>query len=248
MTRNVLVLGATSAIAQATCRRLARQGPTRFLLIARDADKLAQCGADISSWGADQVDRLVADLGDIDAHRRLMDQVWSTMPVIDFAIIAYGTLYDSKRSWDLPELALQEISTNFSSQTSLLRWLATGMSERRAGTLVVLSSVAGERGRASNFNYGSSKAGITAFAEGLRGYLAPLGVHVCIIKLGIVDTPMSHPFHSGGLLVSEPDTVAKDIVSGMLSKRKIVYSPWFWRPLMWVIRSLPCWLFDRLRI
>src|SRR5271156_6432516 len=165
--RKILVLGATSGIAEATCRIWASQGASLFL-VARNAEKLAAVAADLKTRGASYVDTAVADLEDTDQHPDLLAHPINSLTGMDIAYLAYGILGDQTQAQRDFNAAAQTLHTNFVAPVSLLPWLANFCVQRRAGTLAVISSVAGDRGRKSNYLYGSSPAGLSAFLGGLR--------------------------------------------------------------------------------
>src|ERR1700678_3593649 len=177
----VLVLGATSGIAEATCRIWAAQGASLFL-VARNAAKLAAVAADLKTRGASYVDTEVADLDDTEKHAELLAHAVNSLTGMDIAYLAHGILGDQTEAEQDFNTAAQIIHTNFMAPVSLLTWLANFCVQRHAGTLAVLSSVAGDRGRKSNYVYGSSKAGLSAFLGGLRNRVDREGVTVLSIK------------------------------------------------------------------
>ncbi|MFT3802270.1 MAG: SDR family oxidoreductase [Burkholderiaceae bacterium] len=244
--RTILIVGATSAIAQACARRWAGTGSS-FILAARDASRLQQVAADLAARGA-QVRTFELDINDLDRHQALLDACLAGAGTVDLALIAHGTLPDQAACQQSVDTALREFSTNAVSTIALLTRLANQFEAQRAGTLAVISSVAGDRGRPSNYLYGSAKAAVTAFCEGLRGRLFAHGAHVLTIKPGFVDTPMTAGLPLPGPLVASPDTVAADIDRAVVKRRNNLYTPWFWAPIMLIIRSLPAAIFKKLKL
>ncbi len=165
----------------------------------------------------------------------------------DTVLIAHGTLSDQKACEASVELTLREIDTNALSVVALLTRIANRLEQRRAGTIAVISSVAGDRGRGSNYVYGSAKALVTAFLSGLRQRLGKSGVGVVTIKPGFVDTPMTAAFAKGPLWAS-PEKVAKGIVRALDRRSDTVYLPGFWWTIMFIIRAIPERLFWRLSL
>src|ERR1700677_4058268 len=188
--KKILVLGATSGIAEATCRIWASQGASLFL-VARNAEKLAAVAQDLRTRGASYVDTAVADLDDTDQHPALLAHAVNSLTGMDIAYLAHGVLGDQTEAERDFNTAAQILHTNLVAPVSLLTWLANYCVQRHAGTLAILSSVAGERGRKSNYVYGSSKAGLTAFVDGLRNRVDRDGVRVMTIKPGPVKTAMT---------------------------------------------------------
>ena len=233
---NVFIAGATSAIAQAVARRLAERHAA-FYLVARDAGKLEAVRLDLLARGARAVHGRVADLDARAEHEAIVRDAVAA-GALDIALIAYGVLGDQGECRASPEAAARQVETNLVSPVSLLTALAAAMEPVGRGTLVVLSSVAGDRGRQSNYTYGASKGGLSIFLEGLRHRLWARGVKVLTVKAGFVDTPMTRDFAKGPLWAT-PDRVARDIVRAIDSGSTVLYTPWFWRWIMRVVRWLP---------
>jgi len=244
--RRILIVGATSAIAQATARILAKNGD-RLFLTGRDPAKLQSLLADLTIRGASQVETFSCDVNDYESHPAVIREATSTLGGLDTVLIAHGTLPDQKHCEESVELTLQEISTNALSVISFLTLLANQFEKQGHGTIAVLSSVAGDRGRKSNYVYGTAKAAVTTFLQGLRNRLSQSGVHVMTIKPGFVDTPMTAGFKKG-LLWATPDSVARSIIKGMDRKQDILYTPFFWRGIMFVIRCIPERFFKKLNL
>ena len=242
----VVIFGATSAIAQAVARRFAVRG-ARIHLVGRDPAKLEAVRADLTARGAPAVTASVADLDDLARHRDLIDAAERALGTIDAALIAQGTLSDQAACQQDFERTTAEWLTNFIAPASLAAELANRMEARGAGTIAVIGSVAGDRGRKTNYVYGTAKAALATFLQGLRGRLHERGVAVVTVKPGFVDTPMTASF-SKGLLWATPDQVAAGIVRAMQRGTPEVYLPWFWWPIMFILRHLPEPIFVRLKI
>jgi decaprenylphospho-beta-D-erythro-pentofuranosid-2-ulose 2-reductase len=187
-------------------------------------------------------------MNDFDAHRPMLDACLATLGGIDVALIAHGTLADQKACEQDVATALRELSTNGLSVIALLTPLANLMEAAKSGTIAVISSVAGDRGRPSNYVYGTAKAAVTTFCDGLRARLYKSGVHVLNIKPGFVDTPMTAGMPLPGPLVAKPERVAADIVRAVDRKKDAIYTPWFWSGIMLIIRSIPGFVFKRLSL
>lgn len=246
MPRNILVFGASSAIAHAIGRHYAKEG-AKFVLVARDPRKLDANAADLSVRGATRVDTLIADLNDFAGHRELISQALAKLGRLDIVFIAHGMLSDQdscEKSIDELRLAFD---TNMVSVLSLATVVASRLVEQQAGSLVVLGSVAGDRGKRSNYVYGAAKAGVAVFMDGLRPRLQDCGAHALTVKLGFVDTPMTARFRKGVLWVA-PERVAVAVYRAVEQRRSVIYAPWFWRPIMCVIRALPSAILGRLGI
>lgn len=241
-----LVIGATSAIAEATARLLAQRGD-RLYLVARNERRLAAITDDLAVRGSALVGSEVLDVNDLSAHESMLDRAEQFLGGIDRVLIAHGTLSDQQACEGSVELTLRELHTNALSVVALLTCIANRLCRRRSGSIAVISSVAGDRGRGSNYVYGSAKALVTAFLSGLRQRLRAHGVAVITIKPGLVDTPMTAAF-SKGLLWARPETVAAGIVRAFDRKSLTVYLPSVWRPIMFLIRALPETVFARLTL
>jgi len=243
---NVFIIGATSAIAEATARHYAARG-ARLFLVARNSARLTDIVADLRVRGAADAGQATLDVNSLDAHTGVLDQAWQLLQKVDVVLIAHGTLPDQGACETSVETALAEFATNGTSTIALMTALASRLEAQRNGTLVVISSVAGDRGRQSNYLYGAAKAAVSTFASGLRQRLAKVGVNVLTIKPGFVDTPMTHAFRKGALWAT-PDAVARGIVRAAERGRGVVYLPWFWHPIMLIIRHIPEFFFKRLKL
>ena len=244
--RKILVLGATSGIAEATCRIWAAQGASLFL-VARNAEKLAAVAADLKTRGAIYVDTAVADLDNTDQHPALLAHAINSLTGMDIAYLAHGILGDQAAAEKDFEVAAQILHTNFVSAVSLLTWLANFCVQRHAGTLAVISSVAGDRGRKSNYLYGASKAGLSAFLAGLRNRVDREGVTVLTIKPGPIKTAMTVGM-KGSEKFADVDKTAQTIVKAIHMKQDNLYVPFQWAPIMFVIRHIPEPIFKKLNL
>jgi decaprenylphospho-beta-D-erythro-pentofuranosid-2-ulose 2-reductase len=233
----VLVFGATSAIATAVMRQLVTSS-AHFFLIARSKEKLTAVAQDLLVRGASRVDMMVADLDDTQAHAQMLNVATSQLGGIDLALLAHGVLGDQAAAESDYFAAEPTLVTNFVSPVSLLTWLANYCISQGRGTLAVISSVAGDRGRKSNYVYGASKAGLDAFLSGLRNRCDRSGVQVLTIKPGFVATPMTASIPKNRLFAT-PDRVATDILKAVRKRKDVVYVPWFWRPIMTIIKAVP---------
>lgn len=245
--RKVLIVGATSAIAEHTARRFAARGDALFLT-GRDATHLQAIADDLKIRGAPRVAMAMLDVADFAAHDTVLDQAERELGGLDIALIAHGTLSDQKACEGSVALLRREFDVNAISTMSLLTTLANRFESRRQGTLAVISSVAGDRGRQSNYVYGSAKAAVTAFLSGLRQRLATANVNVLTIKPGFVNTPMTAAIANKGALWVTPDAIATGIERAIDARRSTVYLPWFWRWIMLVIRLIPESIFKKLKL
>lgn len=244
--KKILIIGATSAIAEATARLWAREGHKLYLM-ARNEGRLNAMVGDLTIRGAESTHAGLLDVNDFERHEAAINEAIKELVKIDIVLIAHGTLGDQKSCENDFKLTLKEFNTNAISVISLLTHLANRLEEQKYGTIAVISSVAGDRGRQSNYIYGTAKGAVTIFLQGLRQRLYKSGVHVLTIKPGFVDTPMTKDFKKG-LLWASPDNIAKSIVAACDSRRNVIYTPWFWRFIMWIIRAIPDRLFNKLKL
>ena len=247
MTQNVLIVGATSGIAEAVARRYAERG-ARLFLAARNPDKLATIAADLRARGATAADVLVVDATDSAQLTAMTDAAWHVMGSVHVALVAYGSLPDATRTETDTSYLTQEFRLNAESTLVCLTALAQRLQTQGTGVLAVIGSVAGDRGRASNYLYGAAKAAVHTFASGLRARLARSGVQVLTIKPGFVATQMTAHLKLPPALTADPASVAKRIQQAIDRKRDVVYVPGFWWLIMTIIRLLPEPIFKRLKM
>lgn len=243
---SILIFGATSAIAYETSKLFAKDGASLYLC-ARDESDLKRLADDLKVRGAKDVCYSVFDALDDISGISAIDKCLKKFPELDGVLIAHGSLPDQKVCEANPDEARKAIQINFTSSAVLVNYIANHFEKRGRGTIAVISSVAGDRGRQSNYVYGSAKGALTVFLDGLRHRLYRSGVKVVTIKPGFVDTPMTVNYEKG-LLFAKPDTVAKGIHEAMLNGRAVVYLPWFWRWIMFVIRNIPPVIFNKTRL
>ncbi len=242
----MLIIGATSAIAQETAKLFAQKHDALFL-VGRDADKLEVIAADLKVRGAHKVAYCTLDLNDIHQHQPMLEQADKSLEGLDTVLIAYGTLDDQKACEQNYAKTEQVLHTNFLSVVSLLTPVANRLEKQCYGCIAVISSVAGDRGRQSNYVYGTAKGALNLFLQGLRNRLHPANVCVLTIKPGFVDTPMTENFKKG-ILWAKPEGVARGIFRAIKKRRNIVYLPWFWWVIMMIIRHLPEFIFKRMKL
>lgn len=244
--KKILIIGATSAIAENAARIWAKEG-CLFYLVARCQERLDVISKDLIVRGAVGVDRFCMDLTQFDQHDDMLNAAYAFLGEIDVALIAHGILSNQVACESSPPLTLQEISINSLSVVSILTILANRFEERKSGMIAVISSVAGDRGRQSNYVYGSAKAMVSAFTSGLRQRLAKSNVYVLTVKPGFVDTPMTKGFTKGILWV-KPRTIAIQVVQACNSKGGILYTPKFWWAIMGIIKLIPERVFIKLKL
>jgi len=242
--RKILIVGATSAIAEATARLFARQGDCLFL-VARDEARLVAVAENLRVRGATEVGQATLDLCETDRHEQVVAEAVQFLEGLETVLIAHGTLSDQKACEASWQRTRQELEINLLSTLSLLTILANRFEVQGYGALAVISSVAGDRGRQSNYIYGTGKGALNIFLQGLRNRLHRSGVRVLTIKPGFVDTPMTAGIPKGALWAT-PERVAHTIKNAIERKRDVIYVPWFWRWIMGIIRTIPETVFKRL--
>ncbi len=246
-----VIFGATSAVGQALSKIHAENGGS-LILVGRNADRLETTAADLRTRGAPQVDCLVSDLDDFDAHEDLMQQISKKSSDIAKYYFFYGTLPDQdacEASWEVSHKAL---TTNFLSAASLLTLIANKVEQEAKAlgnrSIVVVTSVAGDRGRQSNYVYGAAKGGLTLFLQGMRNRLYKSGCSVTTVKPGFIDTPMTSDIEKGGPLWATPEKVAGDIYKAAQKGKNEIYTPNFWMLIMLIIKNIPETIFKRLSL
>ncbi len=244
--KTILIIGANSAIAKAAARLYAEEH-CRIFLLARNAEQLALQKKDLEIRGAADVDYAILDVNNFSHHEAVVDQVVDSFGRIDLALICHGSLPDQALCEENFDEALIEFNTNALSVISLLTVIANHMAVQKSGCLAVITSVAGDRGRQSNYVYGAAKGMVSLYLQGLRGRMHQKGVRVVDIRPGFVDTPMTAAFKKGALW-SSPEQVAQCLVKGISKNSHTVYAPGYWRIIMTVVCSIPETLFKRLKL
>ncbi len=243
MTR-VLIIGATSAIAMATARELANRGDY-LVLAGRNIERLASVARDLEVRGAAGTQVLVFNALEEPDYAAFATDTWGEG--LDLLILAHGSLPDQLAVQDDPAATRREMTVNANSAIALLAAFAGRFEMQGRGAIAVISSVAGDRGRQSNYVYGAAKAALSVYTDGLRNRLSRRGVTVLTVKPGFVDTPMTAAFDKG-LLWAQPEQVALGILRALEKGGHVAYIPWFWRYIMLVIRLIPERLFNRLSL
>jgi short-subunit dehydrogenase len=248
-TENVLVVGATSGIAEALCHRLALRG-CRLVLAGRGADRVGRIAADLHLRHGVEAHVEPFEALDFESHpeffRRCLAHLEGDLTGV---VLCHGFMADQRATEDDFAQARRTIDVNFTSAVSLLGLAANYLERERRGYIAVIGSVAGDRGRRSNYTYGAAKAGLATYLGGLRQRLQSAGVHVLTIKPGCVDTPMTRGLlNPKSPMVASPSRVARDIDRAIRSRKNTLYTPWFWRPILAIIRSIPEPLFKRIKL
>jgi short-subunit dehydrogenase len=242
-----LVLGASSPIARAVARRVAERGQA-VVLAGRDLEDLRATAADLAIRGAPRVEVLPFDAANLDSHAAFAarcGQLAGTAPLA--VLVAFAFMPEQSDVDANPMLVRRTVDATFTGAASVLHWLAPRLEAQARGRVVVLGSVAGDRGRPRNYVYGSAKAGLHAYLQGLRARLHRRGVPVTTIKLGFVDTAMTFG-RPGTFLLASPEAAAAAIVRHTERGAEVRYVPSFWRPLMLAIRLIPERIFKRLDV
>ncbi|CAN5605950.1 SDR family oxidoreductase [soil metagenome] len=246
MTKRVVILGALSAVAVAVARRYASQG-ARIAIVARREVDLASLAADLTARGAAGVHAAVLDLSAVDPGQALPELI-EAIGGLDVIVLAYGALTDQSRAeTDLAYVA-EQLNTNFTSAALWSMAAADVLSRQDSGVLVAIGSVAGDRGRQSNYVYGAAKAGLAVLVQGLAHRLAAGRARAVIVKPGFIDTPMTAHLDKGGPLWAKPEAIADVIVKAAEKSGPVVYAPWFWRFILLIIRLVPAPIFHRTKL
>ncbi len=241
----ILIVGVTSAIAELLTRRLASKGSACYLT-SRDTGRLEIIAADLRMRGAGQIEIESLDITDARALAGLVARAAVRLVGLDAVIVAAGLLPDQTEVNGDANRLRETFGVNALSAMVVLNEAAAFFEQQGHGQIIAIGSVAGDRGRATNYAYGAAKGALEIFMSGLRQRLHQSGVQVLLVKPGFVDTPMTANFPKGPLWAT-PERVAKDIVRAMHKGRSVIYTPWFWRWIMLIIRLIPERLFVRLR-
>jgi short-subunit dehydrogenase len=243
--KRVVVLGATSGIALEVQRRLARRG-CDLALVARSPQRLAVVQSDLLARGARQVLICAADFTNIQSHAGILDFVRRSFPDYDTVLLAYGTMHEQGESESSVDTLLDELIVNYVSAAAILTLFAADLEHRHTGCIAAITSVAGDRGRRSNYVYGSAKGALSLLLQGLRSRLHPAGVKVITIKPGPVQTAMTDHLPNAARF-AEPELVAADIVRALeRGAPDVLYTPKIWRYVMTAVEHIPEGIFKRL--
>ena len=246
--KRIIILGAVSAIAESAARMWAALG-ARIVLSGRSVDRLQAVAADLRVRGG-TVEIIPIDLAIADTEKSFRQMV-DHLGGVDIVLLAYGELGNQNQLETSPEAALRNLAVNFSSAAAWCLCVANVLEAQGNGVLIVIGSVAGDRGRASNYIYGAAKGGLGVLVQGIAHRLSHTGARAVLIKPGFVNTPMTASVPNKGFLWSEPHRIAKIIVRAGAENgraRPIRYAPWFWRWIMYVTRFMPAFIFHRTKL
>lgn len=244
--QNIIIIGATSAMAKEVAKLYAIENANLYL-IARDTERLNAIKQDLTVRGANTVLTAPFDANQFDSHEALIEQAFDTLEHVDVFLVAHGSLPNQELCQTDSIKAIEELNTNGLSVISILTHTATKMEQQKSGNITVITSVAGDRGRQSNYVYGAAKGMVSTFLQGLAQRLSKSGVHVLDIKPGFVDTPMTAEFDKGGLW-TKPEKVAQIIKKRISKKSDFSYTPAFWFAIMTIIKFVPKVVFNKVKL
>lgn len=244
---SLLVLGANSLIAQAAAAKFAGAGH-EIIFAGRHSRELEKLAGDFAirykvTCRAEHFDAL-----DYPSHKKFLEDVLAKIPDLNYVLIAFGYLGTQDKAQSDFNEAHKIIDTNYTGVVSVCELIAAEFESRKKGNIALISSVAGDRGRQSNYMYGSAKAGLTAYSSGLRSRMFKAGVNVLTIKPGFVNTPMTYGMPLPKPLVASPQKVGGDIYKAMMSGKSVLYTPFYWRFIMMVVNMIPEFIFKKLKI
>ena len=240
----VLIIGAKSDIAKATAREYAKHGYDLYL-VARKSSELEEFARDVITRTQRTVNLIELDILDYKSHQSFYNQL-EEKPL--GVISAIGYLGEQEKAQSDFEEAQQIMDTNYTGVVSLFNIIADDFEKRRSGFIIGISSVAGDRGRKSNYIYGSAKAALSTYLSGLRNRLYDAQVHVLTVKPGFVATKMTESMDLPEKLTAQPEAVANDIYMAQQKNKNVLYTKWIWRWVILIIKAIPEWKFKRMSI
>lgn len=243
---NIVLIGATSAIAQEVARHYAHKSASLFIA-ASNSHRLESIKEDLITHGAALVTTFCADLRNCDTYLPLAEKITQAHSTIDLLIIAQGVLPEQKSFENMGDSIFGSSMVNYVSAAWLLNHFAPLFERQHYGRIAVITSVAGVRGRRSNYLYGSQKAALQTFLQGYAARLRPSGIKVLDIRPGLVSTPMTKHMKKS-FLFSDPSVVARDIIKAIDQGKSLIYTPFYWRYIMLLVRAMPRWLLERLKV
>ncbi len=243
-TPTLLILGASSDVGRAIAHQYARHG-YQIILAGRHPEEMEKSANDLRIRYRTEATAVYFDALDTSSHKDFYQSLESRPEGV---VSVIGLLGDQDKGFEDFDHAEQIVTTNFTALISILNLVANDFKQRGSGFIIGVSSVAGERGRQSNFLYGSAKAGFTAYLSGLRNALYTHNIHVMTVNPGFIHTSMTEGMDLPGALTLEPEDVARDIYRAQQKKRNICYTGWYWRWIMLIIRTIPESVFKRLSL
>ena len=245
--KRIAIIGATSSIAEHCARLWAQQGPVELILVGRDKQKLEIVAADLLVRSPNtKMEMITTDFIDPTAIQKTVDSLFESAP-IDIVLIAHGTLPSQLDCQSNLTLNYSTLEINGISPTLYAEAFALHMAKLNKGSIAIIGSVAGDRGRKSNYVYGAAKGLVTRYAQGLQHRFAGTGANVSLIKPGPTNTPMTAAMQ-GSEKFATPEEVAKLIIAGIDAKKTVIYAPAKWWLIMMVIRHLPSLIFNKMNI
>ncbi len=240
----ILIVGATSDIAKSVAREYAKVGYNLYLS-GRDIERLEDFAKDLKISTQKEIKLIELDILDFESHQKFYN---SLEPKPVGVISAVGYLGDQKRALIDFQESKKIIDTNYTGIVSLFNIVANDFEAKKSGFIVGISSVAGDRGKKSNYIYGSAKAAFSIYLSGLRNRLSKSNIDVLTVKPGFVDTKMTKDMDLPKVLTATPKEVAKDILKAQQNSKDIIYTKWFWRYIMWIIKAIPEWKFKKMSL
>jgi decaprenylphospho-beta-D-erythro-pentofuranosid-2-ulose 2-reductase len=244
--KNILVLGATSGIAEAIATKFAQE-KNNLILAARNIDALNALSSDLKIRYSVNIEAIKFEALDFQGHQSFYEESIKKMGSIDGVVLCFGYLGDQREAEKNFDITRNIIDINFTSAVSILDLYANYFEEKREGFVCALSSVAGDRGRQSNYFYGAAKGALSIYLQGLRNRLNKSNVFVTTVKPGFVDTRMTYG-QEGIFLVARPEKVANDIYKAIQKKKHVLYTPFFWKGIMFLIRNIPEFIFKKMKL
>lgn len=244
--KSVLIIGATSSIARAIAENFAQTG-TALYLLARDEVELERVAKDLAIRHTVSVSWSAVEVTAYHTHLILLQKAEAFLGKIDGVVVCIGELGNQSQAQVDFNAALPIINSNYTGVVSLLTHTANYLEQQKSGFIIGISSVAGDRGRQSNYVYGSAKGGLNLFLQGLRQRLDKSNIHVMTVKPGFVDTKMTFGM-SGLFLVAHPSQVATDILQGLKQRKNQIYTPWFWFFILQIIKIIPESFFKKISL
>jgi decaprenylphospho-beta-D-erythro-pentofuranosid-2-ulose 2-reductase len=244
---NVLILGATSGIGKSMASYFGSQG-ANLILAGRDKSELNLIARDIELRYAVIVHVLFFEALDFKSHEDFFKDCLEIYPSLDGVFLSYGYMVDQEEAAIDFDSANKMMNINYNSPVSILNIIANHFEEQGKGFICVISSVAGDRGRQSNYIYGSSKAALSVYLQGLRNRLSKSNVFVITVKPGFVDTQMTYGILKDSPLVAKPEQVSKSIYQAIQKKKDVAYTPAFWEYIMLIIKNIPEKIFKRMSL